>query len=63
MLYFTDFAKFSYIYNSVLKSQVSFTKNTQNLLTKINSLLAGFSFVQFGRSKQTGITAGQFCQT
>lgn len=26
MLYFTDFAKFSYIYNSVLKSQVSFTK-------------------------------------
>ena len=34
MLYFTDFAKFSYIYNSVLKSQVSFTKNTQKRLPR-----------------------------
>lgn len=38
MLYFTDFAKFSYIYNSVLKSQVSFTKNTQKKAAPKDSL-------------------------
>lgn len=52
------FGSVRFVYNKMLADKQEYYKETGNLLTKIKSLLAGFSLVHFRHGKQTGIKSG-----